>query len=130
MAIRDEFDNFINGLRLRFFKPDEFLIQTDQPANEFPPKKTWGNIALTARILDKVRRHFGRPLIITSCYRSPDYNASVGGADLSQHQAFTAADFAVSGVSAPLVAEFVKGRLDTYERMWDGCGCRVSYYER
>jgi hypothetical protein len=23
---------------------------------------------------------------------------------------------------------FVKDRLDTYERMWDGCGCKVDYY--
>ena len=23
---------------------------------------------------------------------------------------------------------FVKERLDTYERMWDGCGCKVDYY--
>jgi hypothetical protein len=23
---------------------------------------------------------------------------------------------------------FVEDRLDTYERMWDGCGCKVDYY--
>jgi hypothetical protein len=23
---------------------------------------------------------------------------------------------------------FVRDRLDTYERMWDGCGCKVEYY--
>ncbi|MGD2070616.1 MAG: hypothetical protein PVI57_18225 [Gemmatimonadota bacterium] len=23
---------------------------------------------------------------------------------------------------------FVEDRLETYERMWDGCGCRVEYY--
>lgn len=23
---------------------------------------------------------------------------------------------------------FVRGRLDAYERMWDGCGCKVDYY--
>lgn len=26
--------------------------------------------------------------------------------------------------------EFVRERLDTYERMWDGCGCKVDYYHR
>jgi len=25
--------------------------------------------------------------------------------------------------------EFVKERLDIYNRMWDGCGCKVKYYE-
>jgi hypothetical protein len=25
--------------------------------------------------------------------------------------------------------EFVSRRLETYERMWDGCGCKVDYSE-
>ena len=24
--------------------------------------------------------------------------------------------------------DFIKERLDTYNRMWDGCGCKVDYY--
>ena len=24
--------------------------------------------------------------------------------------------------------EFVRQRLEQYERMWDGCGCKVDYY--
>jgi len=24
---------------------------------------------------------------------------------------------------------FVEARLEAYERMWDGCGCKVDYYE-
>jgi hypothetical protein len=27
------------------------------------------------------------------------------------------------------VRAFVAERLDTYERMWNGCGCRIDYYE-
>ncbi len=25
--------------------------------------------------------------------------------------------------------EFVAGRLEIYERMWDGCGCKIDYSE-
>jgi len=25
--------------------------------------------------------------------------------------------------------EFIKQRLEIYNRMWDGCGCKVDYYE-
>ena len=32
-------------------------------------------------------------------------------------------------LDADQVRDFVTDRLDTYERMWDGCGCRVEYYE-
>ena len=27
------------------------------------------------------------------------------------------------------VEYFVKERLDYYERKWDGCGCKIDYYE-
>jgi len=23
---------------------------------------------------------------------------------------------------------FIRDRLDTYDRMWDGCGCKIDYY--
>jgi hypothetical protein len=29
----------------------------------------------------------------------------------------------------PAADRFVQCRLDTYERMWDGCGCKVQYFE-
>jgi len=35
--------------------------------------------------------------------------------------------------TAPSVEDaraFVARRLETYERMWDGCGCSVSYFEK
>jgi len=25
--------------------------------------------------------------------------------------------------------EFIKERLEIYNRMWDGCGCKVDYYK-
>ena len=27
------------------------------------------------------------------------------------------------------VRHFVAERLDTYDRMWDGCGCRIDYFK-
>jgi hypothetical protein len=26
--------------------------------------------------------------------------------------------------------KFVEERLDIYEKMWDGCGCKVKYYDK
>jgi hypothetical protein len=31
--------------------------------------------------------------------------------------------------SSEEVDKFVKERLDYYERKWDGCGCKIDYYE-
>ena len=29
---------------------------------------------------------------------------------------------------AEAMGRFVKERLEAYERMWDGCGCKIDYY--
>ncbi len=30
--------------------------------------------------------------------------------------------------SAEEADEFIKSRMEIYDRMWDGCGCKVDYY--
>lgn len=60
------------------------------------------------KILQKVRNHFGKAVTINSAYRTPTYNAKVGGAKYSQHQYGTAADIRVSGVTPKKVAAYVE----------------------
>lgn len=50
-------------------------------------------------VLQAIRNHFGKPVIVSSGYRTPGYNKSVGGATYSQHLYGTAADICISGVS-------------------------------
>ncbi len=102
------FESFIASLQLKFFKPDEFLVATERPGNEPPPARLWPNICATALVLDRVRKHFGRATVITSCYRSEVYNRQVGGVARSNHKAFTAVDFGVAGVSPPAVAALLR----------------------
>ena len=42
--------------------------------------------------LDELRGYVGQPLIITSSYRSPEYNKSVGGAKRTMHMKGKAVD--------------------------------------
>ena len=49
-------------------------------------------IALVEKILDPLREHYGKPIIITSGYRCQKLNKSVGGAASSQHVKGEAAD--------------------------------------
>lgn len=59
-------------------------------------------------VLQKIRDHFAKPVIITSAYRNDSYNKKVGGADYSQHKYGMAADIYINGVSPATIAEFVE----------------------
>ena len=50
-------------------------------------------------VLQKIRTHFGKPVTITSAYRTPTRNKEVGGETYSQHLYGMAADIKISGVS-------------------------------
>jgi GH24 family phage-related lysozyme (muramidase) len=61
------------------------------------------------QFLEKVRAHFGKPVIITSGHRPPAVNASVGGASNSEHLFKTgcgAVDVYVDGVSIYTVQDW------------------------
>ena len=60
-----------------------------------------GNIkALVLNVLDPLRVRIGRPIIITSGYRSQRVNELVGGSMSSQHMAGKAADIHVQGYTS------------------------------
>lgn len=62
-------------------------------------------------ILQKIRTHFGRAVTITSAYRTPPRNKSVGGTAYSMHLYGRAADIKVSGISPTRVAEYAEKLL-------------------
>jgi len=62
-------------------------------------------------VLQKIREHFGKPVNITSAYRTPTHNAKEGGAKYSQHLYGRAADIKVTGVSPKEVAAYAEKLL-------------------
>lgn len=61
-------------------------------------------------VLEEIRAHFNKPITITSGYRTPEYNAKIGGVKNSQHTKGTAADIKVSGIPAREVQKYLKGK--------------------
>ncbi|MDY5510270.1 YcbK family protein [Dysosmobacter sp.] len=59
-------------------------------------------------LLQKIRDHFGKAVVINSGYRTAAYNKKVGGASKSQHVQGTAADIVISGVSPLEVAQYAE----------------------
>ena len=58
-----------------------------------------------------IREHFGKPVHITSGYRTAEHNAAVGGSKSSQHLLGRAADFYVEGVPVATVAAYAETLL-------------------
>ena len=61
-----------------------------------------------AALLQKIRDHFGRPVVITSGYRTAAHNKSVGGAAYSQHLYGRAADIRVQGIPVEQLAAYAE----------------------
>ena len=69
--------------------------------------------------IKSAERHFGRPAVVTSGYRSPRHNRRIGGAKNSMHVRCLAADVQMAGVS--------KWALATYFRQQPGRGGVGTY---
>lgn len=74
--------------------------------------------------LQKIRDHFGKPVIINSAYRCPTHNKRIGGASASNHMKGMAADITMRGVSHAEIAKYaeslgMKG-IGLYETDADG----------
>jgi zinc D-Ala-D-Ala carboxypeptidase len=66
---------------------------------------------LCEKVLEPVRRNYGKPLVISSGYRSPEVNRRIGGARTSQHTKGEAADFEIPGVSNVEVCRWMERSL-------------------
>ena len=92
----------------KHFSLEEMTVTTTGIANQ--PK----SIAITDKlravcenILEPVRDHFGKPIVVHSGYRSPAVNTAVKGAASSQHCKGEAVDFHVPGFSVLEVAQWI-----------------------
>jgi len=62
-------------------------------------------------LLQKVRNHFGRAVIINSAYRTETHNKKVGGSTNSQHKYGMAADIRINGVSPKTIATYINNLM-------------------
>jgi len=63
-----------------------------------PPEKVIGNLKeLCEHVLQPLREQYGKPIFVSSGYRCPKLNKSVGGSKTSQHMTGEAADIQAIG---------------------------------
>jgi len=104
---------WFNRQGIRHFSADEFTsyfnVTRRGVKNAEPPRAIWTNILPTLKVVDDLRAHLGRSIIILSSYRSPAYNARIdGAARKSYHMSFIALDITVAGHSPSTVFSILK----------------------
>lgn len=97
-------------------------IQEHFKVNEFACKDGSAIIFVDeymVQILELVRKKIGKPIVITSGYRTPTHNAKVGGAKYSYHMRGMAVDIRVDGVTPQKLAKTIDSIVP------DACGIIV-----
>lgn len=97
------------------FKVSEFACRDGSDAVLVAPR--------LVMVLQTIRDHFGAAVAINSGYRTPQYNATQGGAEHSQHCYGTAADIVVRGQKPAAVAAYARKIMPD----WGGVGVYGSF---
>lgn len=99
----EAFEEYFDRQGFRYFSGAELAMYFNRwrgdVKNNYPPRALWPNFLPTLRIIDDLRVTIGKPITITSSYRSPAYNKAVGGAPQSYHKKFVAADIQVASTT-------------------------------
>ena len=89
---------------IEFFRRAEFACKCGQYCDGYPAEMD-KTLVQTA---DRVRRHFGAAVLVSSGLRCSRHNRNVGGVENSRHLSGKAMDFCVTGETASAVLEFVQ----------------------
>jgi hypothetical protein len=76
---------------------------------------------LAQHIFQPIREHFGKPIHVSSGYRSKDLNKAIGGSQTSQHSRGQAMDIDMDGseISNRDIFMFIKDNLEFDQLIWE-----------
>jgi hypothetical protein len=76
---------------------------------------------LAANIFQPIREHFGKPIFISSGYRSAELNKAIGGSLSSQHCSFEAIDIDMDGtdITNKQIFDYIKDNLNFDQIIWE-----------
>ena len=86
------------------------------------PEPIWQNIRILASQLEVLRAHLGKPINVTSGYRSESYNERIGGVKGSQHTLGKASDLQVKGLKPKTIYKAIEKLIEQGEMLQGGLG--------
>lgn len=93
---------------IEYFEPPEVACKCGTYCDGFPHEMQ----PLTMQIIDRARKHFGKPITIISGLRCPQHNANVGGVKNSQHMFGEALDVYFYGVVPATALAWLQSQPD------------------
>lgn len=76
---------------------------------------------LAEKVFEPIREHFGKPILISSGYRSQALNAAIGGSLSSQHCQGEALDLDMDGtdITNKQIFDYIKNNLEFDQLIWE-----------
>lgn len=116
-------NNTNNWDNIEYFKKDEFTCKCGCGLNNMNLK--------VVKIADEVRKHFGKPAIVTSGTRCKKHNIEVGGVTNSRHLEGKAIDMYVQGIDGGELLKYLQtlvnaGELRYTYRINNGNACHFD----
>jgi hypothetical protein len=76
---------------------------------------------LAINIFQPIREHFGKPILISSGYRSAELNKAIGGSLSSQHCSGEAIDIDMDGtdITNKQIFDYIKDNLNFDQMIWE-----------
>jgi uncharacterized protein YcbK (DUF882 family) len=91
------------------------------------PKELLHNAEILAANLQVLRDYLGEPVHINSAYRTPVYNARIGGAKKSQHLLAKAADITVKSKTPRQLAKIIEKLIADKKMKQGGIGVYAGF---
>ena len=90
--------------KIKHFKRAEFACKCGKYCNGYPTEMK----QIVVEVADRMREHFGKPVIVSSGVRCTQHNADVGGVSNSRHLYGKAMDICVQGVPSSTLLAYIK----------------------
>ena len=80
--------------------------------NSPEPDQLENLISLCESVLEPIRQHWNRPVIVSSGFRAPAVNRAIGSKDSSQHARGEAADIEIPGIDNLVLYYWIAEEID------------------
>jgi len=113
----------------QFFTLEELTVTQVRGVDNTPPPAIVKALTQTASSMDAVRKMLGKPIIVTSGYRSPAVNSKVGGAPKSAHMSGYAVDFICPqyGTTRQIVLALIASKIKFDQVIEEGNWVHISF---